>query len=81
MDSLYALEEWAGICKTHEKNLPLLLVGTKSDLANQRTVLDDAPREYIKDLKCMEYFEVSSKTGENVEIVFETIAKAILGIG
>ena len=53
----------------------MILLGNKIDLERQ---VDRAQAEDLaKELNC-EYLETSAKTGENVEVAFEKIARACL---
>ena len=74
--SLLKLPGWvSSIKKTVKKSIPMIIVGNKIDLDRQveRTEAEDL----AKRLNC-EYLETSAKTGENVELAFEKIAKACL---
>lgn len=75
--TLENLREWVDICRTHDKELPILFVGTKIDLKEQRSVDPDYAREQMADLGLFDYVEVSAKTGENVDRAFEMIVRKI----
>ncbi len=77
MSTLDSLEEWVGICRTQDKNLPILFCGTKIDLVEERSVASDYAKGFLQQLNLFDYLEVSAKTGENVEKSFETIVKKI----
>ncbi len=53
----------------------MVLIGNKADLEREVDRLE--AEDLAKRLNC-EYMETSAKTGENVELVFEKIAKACL---
>jgi small GTP-binding protein len=72
--SLLKIPGWvSSIKKTVKKNIPMILLGNKSDLERQvdRTEAEDL----AKRLGC-DYLETSAKTGDNVEKAFNYIAKA-----
>lgn len=72
--SLLKIPGWvSSIKKTVKKNIPMILIGNKSDLERQvdRTEAEDL----AKRLGC-DYLETSAKTGDNVEKAFNYIAKA-----
>lgn len=72
--SLLKLPGWvSSIKKTVKKAIPMLVLGNKIDL--ERKVEKSEAEDLSKRLNC-EYLETSAKTGENVEIAFEKIARA-----
>ena len=76
-DTFDACSFWV---KDLEKNAPekaiKFLCGLKSDLADQRQVDQYKAQAFAKQHN-MEYIEVSSKTGDNVESTFQRLAQAI----
>ena len=59
------------------KDVPILIVGTKSDLVSQRAVETDAARAYAKSIGC-HYIETSAKNGINIDEAFATLANTVL---
>ncbi len=55
-----------------------LIIGNKKDLNFRRQLQLSDVISHFRTLGTKEFFEVSSKTGENVNIVFETIIKLLL---
>ena len=55
----------------HNKRVPLVLVGAKCDLENQREVSQEDGRVLAEQLGCP-FLECSAKTGQNVDKVFTT---------
>jgi small GTP-binding protein len=78
MTSLDTLEEWANICRTYNKTIPILLCGTKADLEAHRSVRADYAESFLQGLNLFGHIEMSAKTGQNVEKAFELIVKKIL---
>lgn len=74
--SLLKLPGWvSSIKKSVKKSIPMIILGNKIDL--DRQVENEEADDLARRLNC-DYLETSAKTGENVEIAFEKIAKACL---
>lgn len=58
-------------------HVPIILVGNKVDLANQRNVSQREAFDYAA-RKNIEYIETSAKTNHNVQQVFYKMAKAVV---
>ena len=54
---------------------PVVIVGTKSDIKNGRKVPPSYTDLIIKRFDCIAYHEISTKTGENCDDAFLTIAQ------
>ena len=76
------LTNWLNVFKianeTHEQKVPILLVGSKTDLEGLRTVPSEEGKRFVKENNLMGYIECSSKTGENVEEIFKAITKIMI---
>jgi len=74
--SLLKIPGWkTSIKKTVKKNIPMILLGNKADL--EREVDKAEAEDLAKRLGC-QYMETSAKIGTNVELAFESIARACL---
>ncbi|MFO8019010.1 MAG: Rab family GTPase [Promethearchaeia archaeon] len=78
MQTLENLDKWLDLVQAENKDIPILFVGTKWDLKDQIQVQDDYARQIQEGYGMIDYLKVSSKTGENVDKVFEVIAKHIV---
>ncbi|MHA2131602.1 MAG: Rab family GTPase, partial [Promethearchaeota archaeon] len=79
--SLRNLDEWLDVFRNEQKEdikVPLFMVGGKSDLLNRRIITEEEARELAKDYKFSNYFECSAKTGNNVDRVFDALAREIM---
>ncbi|MFW9782863.1 MAG: Rab family GTPase [Candidatus Heimdallarchaeota archaeon] len=75
------LPRWIEEVRTNTtSNIPLLLVGNKSDLSELRTVSIREINEFTKDSN-LYYMETSAKTGEGVGDCFYIMACLMIGAG
>nr|MDO8117436.1 Rab family GTPase [Candidatus Sigynarchaeota archaeon] len=74
-ESLNHAGEWISLVKENTGNIPMLLVGAKLDLEEQRQVSKEEGMEFARKNGFAGFVETSSKTGVNVEISFETLSK------
>ena len=81
--SLKNFPEWIEIFKkgfvgAQDKQLPVLMVGSKLDLGYKRAVSSKEAYDLAKEKNLYGYIECSSKDGRNVEDIFIEIAKLML---
>ncbi|KAK8797735.1 putative GTPase [Blastocystis sp. subtype 4] len=69
-------KDWVTELKQNSNNpeLVIALAGNKCDLVENREVPKELAEEYAKEANII-FFEVSAKTKENIDLVFETIAR------
>ena len=81
-DSLKNFYEWLKLFKVNliggERAAPVIIVGGKLDLDAEREVSRDDVLEIIGSTAIVDYIECTSKTGHNVEIIFEVLTKEII---
>jgi len=73
------LNEWVDSFKEARGEQPMVLIGNKSDLENQRKITEKEASDYAKDNN-MELILTSAKTGQNVEDAFIILTRRILEI-
>ncbi len=76
LDSLHALPEWIMSLREVCGNIPIMVVGNKTDLTERVVSRMDA-EALASRFTCI-YDEASAKTGDKVEAIFERIARACL---
>ncbi|OLS12284.1 MAG: hypothetical protein RBG13Loki_4107 [Promethearchaeota archaeon CR_4] len=78
LSTLHSLKQWMEVISVNAPNIPILVVGTKTDLVEKRKVTKEEAVQVSKNHKMSGFVEVSAKTGFNVENVFETILKIMM---
>ncbi|CAN6353326.1 unnamed protein product [Urochloa humidicola] len=82
------LKKWMPELRRFSPSIPVVLVGTKLDLREDRSYLADHPaasiitteqgEELRKQIGAVAYIECSSKTQRNIKAVFDTAIKVVL---
>ncbi|WP_287583411.1 Rab family GTPase, partial [Candidatus Borrarchaeum sp.] len=75
--TLMSLDEWIQIVKENTTDPKILLVGTKVDIAGGVTE-EEFIRDFCEKHNIHEFIPTSSKTGENVDFVFQELVDRIL---
>jgi small GTP-binding protein len=80
--SLMDLEEWLRVFKQgvryYENPVPIIMIGGKADIINQKIIQYEDAVNFAKANNISKVFECSSKTGDNVELIFNTLNIEIL---
>jgi len=84
-DSITNIDKWLltfneGL-NNRDPNFPLIVVGGKLDLEEQRSLNKKDIEAILTVRKEFDYIECSSKTGENVDLLFQTIVEKMLIYG
>ena len=80
--SIKNLTDWMEVfhkgSKNYDKEIPIIMVGGKLDLNQKRSVMSEHAIKFAEKHRFSHYVECSSKTGENVNEIFESITKIML---
>ena len=80
--TLGKIGEWLTIFKQgllkEEQGVPVMLVGAKQDLIEQRSVEEEYARDIGKSNGLFEYIECSAKSGYNVQAIFEKLTRKMM---
>jgi Ras-related protein Rab-1A len=76
-ESFANVERWFEEIYKNCGNIPIILIGNKIDLKEDRIISTEEGEEFSQQ-KCVKHFETSAKTGENILDVMEELAKIIL---
>ncbi len=76
--SLERIDQWVDICRRENPDIPIIFLGAKLDLADQTTVNDNYALLFKEKYGFFNYLKISSKTGENVNLAFELLAKKLV---
>ncbi|MFW9950919.1 MAG: Rab family GTPase [Candidatus Thorarchaeota archaeon] len=81
--SLEVIHEWIPLIRARAANIPIILLGNKLDLNNNRQVKKDDIKQLTKKYNIPLSFEISAITGFNVDYTFTKLLLSILeqGIG
>lgn len=72
-----SLQTWIDDIKDYsDKDIPIIIIGNKSDLIDEREVSENNINEFLNDKYT--YFEVSAKYGNNIDLAFNKIKKLIM---
>ena len=75
--SLDHLPDWTQIIREHAGDIPIILIGTRAHLEEQRAVTREQGIQAALKYNLSGFIEVSSKTGQNVAELFEIITEIL----
>ncbi len=78
MASYENLPIWINIVKDNTKDIPILLIGTKSDLDEEREVPSHMGEDIKNKHNLNGFIEISSLSGSNIQELFNLVVKILL---
>lgn len=78
IESTLHIDDWISVIKETSESFPIMLIGGKSDLEEYREVAMEEGETLMNKYEFKGFLECSSKTGENVERVFEDLTLNML---
>jgi len=76
--SLYHVDEWLSVLRSQGGKFPIIMGGTKGDLANAKKVQVEEARSVANRSGILDTVEVSAKTGHQVDVLFEHICSQMM---
>ncbi|NVM18322.1 MAG: GTP-binding protein [Candidatus Lokiarchaeota archaeon] len=80
--SVKNIDDWLSIFEKNvrekEKQIPIIMVGGKLDLQEKRSVETEDAIVLSEKYNLQSYFECSSKTGDKVEDIFESVTRKMM---
>ncbi len=77
-NTLNHLPDWVQIIRENARDIPIVLAGTNLDLEDSRNISYAEGLQVSRDYDLNGFMEVSSKTGENVEKLFNMVLHSLL---
>ena len=78
MSSFKNLKKWLPIIRKYDAMVPIVLIGTKFDLTEMISLKDEYVMNFVEEHGIKHYYKISSKTGYNLEEVFDTLVNEII---
>lgn len=76
-DSFKNINNWLNDLIKVAGKIPFILVGNKIDLVEEIKVTSDEGEKLATQIKAINFYETSAKTGQNVNEIFEEISNAV----
>lgn len=75
IDQIY---NWIQIIREKAGDIPIMLIGNKLDLEDSRKLKREKGIEIANEFNLSSYSEISTKTGQNVEKIFEALTECVI---
>ncbi|MHA1933049.1 MAG: Rab family GTPase [Promethearchaeota archaeon] len=76
--SLDYLSRYPQFIRNNVGDIPILLVGNKNDLPQERTILQEQGNQFARTHNLLGYIEISAKIGQNCQQIFRNLADRVL---
>lgn len=77
-DTFKKMNQWVSELRQYLPNeVPIMIAGNKSDMGASKVINDEAAATYARSVTS-QYFPTSAKTGNNVDEIFQALAKSRL---
>ncbi len=76
-ESFNHLEDWLTIARSNTNDIPIILLGTKIDKKSLRKISFEQGESARKKFNLPIFLEISSKTGENVDLAIEKMVEVL----
>ena len=77
-ESFHHLVNWLPIVRKYDATIPMVLIGSKFDLTDKIVVEDAEALDFIEKHGIKHYIKISSKSGYNIEEVFDLLVKDVI---
>ena len=78
LESTLHIDEWLTVIRETSESFPIMLIGGKSDLENYREVSTKEGKKLMNEYELDAFLESSSKTGHNIEKIFEDLTRIMI---
>jgi len=77
-NTLKQLPDWLQTIRENAGDIPIILIGNKLDLEESREVSREVGIKFAEKYNLSAFAEISTKTGKNVEKVFQVLTEIII---
>ena len=78
MKNLETIQKWISLIRRNRKNIPILLVGDRPKMEQNRQISEREGVQFAKEHKLEGYMEIASNSEFNISTMFERITSLIL---